>query len=393
MKNTDFILRFFKILLIMVALCAVTLLPYSFMWLYKSGDVALERVVETQATGKFAIFGSGVSQDFVDYKLNLYRAVKPEVVALGSSRVMQFRSTYFNNKFLNVGGTAGNIAVLRSTVQAMLKAHKPEAVILGLDFWWFNEKWEKDPYNEVPPTSGSYAYSFDALKKPYEWLFGGKIGLDRFFAPLNDGFSPDMYGIMAQRAREGFGSDGSWYYTADITGAQKPFDFKFQDTLNQVRNGIKAFYHAPKISQEHIDAFGEIYCALRSRGIKTFVFISPIAPTVLAEMQTRKDKYPHLFELREELRMRGIEVMDFTDPRTFSSNDCEFVDGFHGGDVAYLRMLKRMAQQWPSLAPHVNVKKVDSDIRNFGGLAMVPDPRVTTLPEVDFMKLSCPRKK
>ena len=50
--------------------------------------MAVERAVKTQAGGTFALFGSGVSQDFVDYKLQLYAKVKPEIAAVGSSRVM-----------------------------------------------------------------------------------------------------------------------------------------------------------------------------------------------------------------------------------------------------------------------------------------------------------------
>lgn len=62
---------------------------------------------------------------------------------------MQFRA-YFRKPFLNVGGTAGNPPVLRLTIDAMLQIHKPEAVIIGLDFWWFMPQWNADPFKEEP---------------------------------------------------------------------------------------------------------------------------------------------------------------------------------------------------------------------------------------------------
>ena len=108
--------RFFRVLLLLAVAACLLVLPYTMWWLYKSGDVAVERAVADQAAGRFVIFGSGVSQDFVDYKLQLYAKVKPEIAAVGSSRVMQFRSAYFRKTFLNVGGTAGNLSVLRSTL-------------------------------------------------------------------------------------------------------------------------------------------------------------------------------------------------------------------------------------------------------------------------------------
>ena len=391
MNNVQYLGRFFLVLLGLGLFGLLVLLPYSRWWVGKSGDMDVAGVVKMQSR-EFAIFGSGMSQDFVDYKLRLYEAKKPQVLTLGSSRVMQFRGRYFTKPFVNVGGTAGNLAVLRSTIDAMLAVHKPEAIILGLDFWWFTRKWEPNPWQNTPPTSGSYHYGFDTLKTPWEWLLTGKVSLAEFLAPLTGSFRADRYGIMGQRFGDGFASDGSWYYTADVTGQQKPFDYQFRDTLKQVEYGIKAFSYAPEISQEHLDAFAEIVCKLKARGIKTFVFISPLSPRVLEAMKAREKNYPQLFELYDNLRKRGIEVMDFTDPRRFGSNDCEFVDGFHGGDVTYARILRDMADHYPALLPYVNIDALDGDIRGWKGYAMSPDKRVTDLPEVDFMNFQCPKR-
>ena len=236
LEPREFLLRAGKILGILLVITLGLVWPYSCLWLYLSGDVGVERAVDAQASGQFAIFGSGVSQDFVDYKLKLYGQVKPTVVTLGSSRVMQFRGEFFTQKFLNMGGVAGNIPVLRSTLDAMLKMHKPEAIILGLDFWWFGTKWNPDPFMEEPPTSGSYNYGLESVKKPWEWLFSGKMSLKDLarpiLTPLGLGFNDNRYGIMAQQTSDGFGSDGSWYYTAEITGQKRPFDF--QPKLNTV---------------------------------------------------------------------------------------------------------------------------------------------------------------
>ncbi|MDR0238823.1 MAG: hypothetical protein LBI88_01170 [Deltaproteobacteria bacterium] len=393
MECRPYIASFFKMLAAFVAFGLVVLAPYGWWFIAKSGDVDLQGVVREQAAGRFAIFGSGVSQDFVEYKLALYSAVKPDIVALGSSRVMQFRGKYFTNRFLNVGGTAGNLAVLRSTIEAMLKVHTPDTMILGLDFWWFTKKWEADPFKEVPPTSGTYAYSFDVLKTPYIWLLEGKLTAGQFFAPLTGGFAKHLYGVMAQKTGDGFATDGSWYYTADVTGQQHPFDYKFQDTLKQVRHGIKAFAAAPEISTAHVDALAEILCKLHSRGVRTYIFISPLSQTVYELMHKREKDYPQLFLLAEALSARGIEVQDYSNPQALRSADCEFVDGFHGGDVTYARILRDLADKYPSLVQHVDILKLDEDMHYYNGFAMVPDERVTRLPEVDFMNFQCRKER
>ena len=406
LTEAAFLKRFFALLLGLVLAACLLVVPYTCWWLHSSGDLAVERAVKNQAAGRFALFGSGVSQDFVDYKLQLYAAVKPQVVALGSSRVMQFRGAYFRRPFLNVGGTAGNLPVLRSTLDAMLRLHRPEAVILGLDFWWFMPRWNPDPFKEEPPTSGSYGYNLDSLKKPWTWLLEGKISWRDLLGPVLPrslgGFRDDRYGIMAQQTDDGFGSDGSWYYTGEITGQKRPFDYRFEDTLKQVRYGIKAFAPSPPlkdsrdvggISTAHLDAFAEIYCRLKARGIATYVFIAPLSITALDALRAREEDYPHLFRLRDALLARGIEVMDFTDPRTFAATDCEFVDGFHGGEVVYARILRDMADRWSSLLAYVDMDKINAVIRDWRGHALVPDPRLTDRPEVDFMRSDCPTRR
>ena len=85
LTEAAFLKRFFALLLGLVLAACLLVVPYTCWWLHSSGDLAVERAVKNQAAGRFALFGSGVSQDFVDYKLQLYAAVKPQVVALGSS--------------------------------------------------------------------------------------------------------------------------------------------------------------------------------------------------------------------------------------------------------------------------------------------------------------------
>ncbi|MBQ7586058.1 MAG: hypothetical protein IJU40_07410 [Desulfovibrionaceae bacterium] len=392
---------FFKQAFTWLLLGIFILAPYSALWLYQSGDLALERAVTRQSWGEEVIFGSGVLQDFVDYKLKLYELVKPEIVALGSSRVMQFRGEVFERKFLNMGGVAGNLPVLRSTLEAMLKIHKPEAIILGVDFWWFMPTWNPDPFKEEPPTSGSYSYNLEALKKPWEWLLLGKISFKELMAPflslLGLGFRDDRLGIMAQQTSDGFGRDGSWYYIAELTGQKRPFDFQFQDTLTQVEYGTKAFafanqrIEAPGI--EHLEAFSEIYYRLKSRGIKAYVFLPPLADRVFKRMRDLELYYPQLFNLAKELRSRGIQVLDLSDPRKVGSNDCEFVDGFHGGEITYLRILRSLADQWSSLVAYINLNEIQKYIREWQGHALKYNPKLSDLWEIDFMEFNCPKRK
>ncbi|MDE5878961.1 MAG: hypothetical protein K2G99_02885, partial [Desulfovibrio sp.] len=120
--------------------------------------------------------------------------------------------------------------------------------------------------------------------------------------------------------------------------------------------------------------------------------IAPLSPRVLEAMRKTPGAWPHLFRLREALASRGIDALDCTDARGFASGDCEFIDGFHGGEVSYARILRRMADRWPALLAYVDMEKLDSVIRDWAGHVLVPDGRLTPLPEQDFMRLGCPKR-
>ena len=126
--------------------------------------------------------------------------------------------------------------------------------------------------------------------------------------------------------------------------------------------------------------------------MQVFVFIAPLSPRVLAAMRENPDAWPHLFRLREALAQRGIDALDCTDAGGLASGDCEFIDGFHGGEVSYARILRRMADRWPALLAYVDMEKLDAVIRDWSGHVLVPDARVTTLPETDFMRLGCAKR-
>lgn len=392
--------HFFAFLLFLSLLCILVFIPYSFYWIYKDGDLALERAVKSQAQGDFTIFGSGISQNFIEYKLELYKNIKPAICAVGSSRVMQFRGNWFTKPFVNMGGVAGNLAELRFTIEQMLKISPPKAMLIGLDFWWFMPQWEKEPLKTLDYQAASYTYDLQKLKKPWQWLMEGKISLQEMLKPLTgtftNAFRTDRYGILAQQYSEGFGPDGSWYNTADLTGKKPPFDYKFSDTLEQIEHGIKAFYHAndsqTEPSSEHIHALQEILRLLDENNIIYWLFMPPLSQRAFDRMEKDRHLWPHLFKLQSSLHAKKLYVVDFSSPISLASNDCEFIDGFHGGEVAYARLLLMLAKSSPKLVYYVNVGKLVSLVQDWQGHAMSYDTRLSVEPEIDFHHFGCPKK-
>ena len=84
-----------------------------------------------------------------------------------------------------------------------------------------------------------------------------------------------------------------------------------------------------------------------------------------------------------------MTVADFHDPRSLQTSDCEFIDGMHGGDLLYAKMLQEIARRDPRLAPYVDEAYIAKVAHDYSDLAMIPKKDITSEPETDFLKLGC----
>jgi hypothetical protein len=81
---------------------------------------------------------------------------------------------------------------------------------------------------------------------------------------------------------------------------------------------------------------------------------------------------------------------DFHDPKSIGTSQCEFVDGTHGGEVTYLRMLDAVAADPSShLEGAIDRAFVRQLIAENTGRAMLARDDPDRAPEADFNSLGC----
>src|SRR3989338_6341419 len=70
---------------------------------------------------------------------------KPEILAIGTSRAMQFRADFFNRRFYNAGGGIRRFDDLRKFLGHLKPGAEPKLLIVGLDHNFFNPNWNLPP--------------------------------------------------------------------------------------------------------------------------------------------------------------------------------------------------------------------------------------------------------
>ena len=255
--------------------------------------------------------------------------------------------------------------------------------------WWFNGKYQKPVQPYIEKEEVKFTFNLKHSYKVFEWLYKKKISLERIFDTIR--FGVDDFGV-AGNEKNGFAGDGSYYSTSLITGNSKNLDKQFCNTIKRIENGSDRFQYATAADNQHIANFVALVRLLEENDIEVVLFFPPFAKPAIEKMNNLGRKYSYFTDLKGKLRKKGLNVYDYSDPAFIDSNTCEFIDGFHGGEVTYLRILRKLSKQISTLGNLLNQALLQEIISNSCGKAFVPDEQISAAIEVDYLDLGCEKK-
>jgi len=388
--------RFLLVLIVPILL----LLPIGLLnraFLENAGELTpLEEVVHIQQT-RGGLYGTALHANDYAYKLELYRARRPEIVVIGSSRVLQFRQALFTRPFANLGLTVNYPAEALKLIDDMLKISTPKVVIFGIDHYWLNTAYVHALNFRSHDVRGGNL-SPDALVTPLRWLADGRIDPNTYRDLVVSG-RPNaadklpMIGARAILDGDGFGPDGSWYYNNVIYGRRPSPNPGFSETLRRIAIGGAQFRYGAKVDPARMADLRLAVTRLLGAGVGVVTFIPPMATPALSAMDALGDAYAYAKFARAEIATLGVEHGDFLDGAVVGISNCEFIDGFHVGEVGTARLLVALAAQRGSvLADFVDGATASRVITTNAGNAAA-DRRFMRVgeQEQDFLALGCPK--
>lgn len=366
------------------------------LFVYNAGENSgFDEIIKLQKS-KDAIYGTELNQNTFLYKLEMVREKKPEIIALGSSRVLQFREEYFKQSFVNCGGAMHYLKEGVLFIKEMVKFYKPDVIIMGLDYWWFNEDYLQ-PSGFSHHQNNGKTLTLEKLTTPIDLIYKGIISfkdfIDILICKYPENIVSDNYsiGLQAIKMQGGFRKDGSYFYSGYIFGLKKS-DVKFTETLRGIDNGLLFFKHGKNLSSKSIQMFEEIVDLCKKNNIRLVCFVAPLSYTAYLKMLSMSDKYIYVKKFQNYLMASSNETYDFLNIESVGSNDCECVDGFHGGEVTYQRILLKIMEINPNslLKDYINVNLLKASIKESSGKALSAiDNRKYKMKELDFLELGC----
>lgn len=275
----------------------------------------------------------------------------PDVLVIGSSRVMQINSSDFQNQtFINNGVSGASIEDLLAIYQMYeQKQCFPKKIILGLDPWTLNinngqTRWMTLNHEYfilyTQLTNKNIVEKYEQISVKYLQLISPSYFQGSFKRMFNVSSKPIATNTKINNAFTKL-VDGSITYDLEYRSAT-PNDIE-KKALDFISGNIYSIEKFDKLSPKIRFLLEKFIARLRSNHIEISFFLSPYHPKVysfIAELE----KYSRIIDSENYFRdlglKYGIKVIGSFNPNLLNMDNSYFYDGMHLNEKGLKKILK-----------------------------------------------------
>jgi hypothetical protein len=314
-----------------------------------AGELTPLKTVVKRQIHEPLLYGRAYRDDYFAFKLIATEMRRPQTLVLGSSRVMQFRQSFFDpsTSFYNAGGATSTMADALEFMRRVEKTARPRVVILGVDQVWLTRWAAFDPEKMSAADSASSADLQRAVRVSHRVvndLFDRKISLTRLMMRSDPLDHRPALGMSAIMIGNGFRPDGSYQYGPYRT-RRPPLEERLQEGFVRIRENVVPMVRASSISGDVLLQLRELLEQAHLNDIRVIGFCPPFAPTTLAAMR-QNGGFAYLSEIPATLGRLfddyGYEFMDWSDPSPLGVSDDDMIDYFHPSEEVVRRIYTRL---------------------------------------------------
>lgn len=297
------------------------------------------------------------------FKFDRLRSLRPDIVCLGTSRVLQIRALFFDTprvQFYNCGGLLGSFADIHAYTVALADGRlpKPKIAIFGIEPWWM--KSGLPPSQPTWDTDSQYADSFyipeahiaatRAVLKQWGIPWPGSLG--HAFSPAPHSTYPSV-GAAAISKGVGFRHDGSYQYDPGLIIRSATHavyeDRETPPVIERLRSATEQFTPAADLDHEMLATLVADLKALRGMGVEAHVILPPWANECYEQLNKTPDVHGWWNAYKEvipqTLRNAGFNCQGPSRPQDLGLQDTAMWDGFHPSEVFMARIIADLVRQ------------------------------------------------
>lgn len=366
---------FVKKLLVFVLPLSVLFIFPSVVLIYGREYFSYKDVLQHQTKFPESLFGFAYNgASFYPYKVALTDKVNPEVVALGTSKVMQIRKEFFKDEtlFVNAGGAGKTLSDIESFVRGLPEDGATKVIILGLEEDYFTAPHApKEKRTEYILPLRFMITTILMSRRMYLDYINHKYSLHEVVERSQNSHN---IGLSALLHNDGFRSDGSYQYSEAQKNPERIsyLNAQVEEKREDMIRRQNSFKGATRYLDDNLETLRNILTTARDKNILVIGFIPPM-PSALHSVYRHNQpstslttRVAHIFD---EAQMSFFDVSDIA---LFGGKGTEFVDTVHGTDVMYAKMLLYIMERSPLLARYIHkdalrkmIEEAQGDFLNF----------------------------
>lgn len=295
---------------------------------------------------------------------------RQNVLAVGSSRVLQFRREMFVCPFWNAGYSILTTSDFSTFLSLLPADRRPQTLLIALDQWMFNSAWiaangntSTDRWTQNP--SHDLRTGLRLLPDVLADVARRRIEI----SPLLQHRPDAPWGLNAWQNAKGFRPDGSFAYGRQVLQRldedPRTPDFQFAGTLKRIASGTDRFQFGDIPDSQALNSLQKLLRTCSELDIHVVAFLPPFADTVSNALQ-KSGRHQYIEQLPTALRQifssTSHELHCFPNLASLGADDSEAIDGFHTGEKAALRQLLHMLQQGSRLNQCCNTDQLTRDL-------------------------------
>ncbi len=344
-------LRFLVKLALFALPFAIPFFLLSGFLLYTGETMPLAMVARIQMGDDPVLYRPRYGNRDVDFKTISANLRQPQVMTIGSSRVLQFRSMFFDKQpreFYNAGGPAWELPQVKQLLQGL--TFTPRIVIIGLDQPWFNDAYVGDT---LPASVSDFADIFMVNRSFMQDAIGGQsFDIGRYLARVEPGHGGLALGLRAIRDGHGFRNDGSEQYGDFLVAHWLYPQNERQRHLDELRDGKEMYVYGDTVSAARVQQLADLLDWCQAQGITVIGFLPSYMPTLYQRLiaDGNHSYVPKIAGVLTPLfAQHGDYFFDFSDSAQFGATDDDFFDGWHASERINLRLYETMLKALPDV--------------------------------------------
>jgi hypothetical protein len=356
----------------------IFLLPLSLIFafpifvIYNSREFfSSQDIIAQQAHFPDALFGFLYTSDLdLAYKKKLIDMKHPQVLAVGTSKVMEIRKEFFLSPemFANAGVPIGDTSIgdMENLIEHLEGSSTPKLIFLGVDQDLLYADYRKEDIKRDPPfVERISALAINTSRNVYLDFFAHKY--DVLELSRQHQINPSM-GIGALLHGDGYRSDGSYrYHKAEQNAAlEEEVSAKISARVQEIKTTpIPITEYRKEQLRLNLVSLSRILQLCKDKGI-TVVGFTPPYPKPVYETMLSSSGLENNMVARAPQEVSSLfaayhdPFFDFSSVDNFGGGQDVFIDVLHGTDVMYVHMMLAMASQTHVLDAYLDISALKS---------------------------------